>query len=81
MAGILRQFIRTGRISEMVQKSPNRTPRMLDEWRATFDSYPGSKILVKSMENGVGLGVGGVHGGLLGSGRAEERKSERTEER
>jgi multidrug efflux pump subunit AcrB len=31
---------------------PNRTPRMLDEWRATFDTYPGSKILVKSMENG-----------------------------
>jgi len=31
---------------------PNRTPQMLDEWRATFDTYPGSKILVKSMENG-----------------------------
>ncbi|MBP6723472.1 MAG: efflux RND transporter permease subunit, partial [Halioglobus sp.] len=31
---------------------PDRTPRMLDEWRATFDTYPGSKILVKSMENG-----------------------------
>jgi len=29
-----------------------RTPQMLDEWRATFDAYPGSKILVKSMENG-----------------------------
>lgn len=31
---------------------PNRTPQMLDEWRATFDAYPGTKILVKSMENG-----------------------------
>ena len=31
---------------------PNRTPAMLDEWRTTFDAYPGSKILVKSMENG-----------------------------
>ncbi|MEZ5572103.1 MAG: efflux RND transporter permease subunit [Halioglobus sp.] len=31
---------------------PKRTPQMLDEWRATFDQYPGTKILVKSMENG-----------------------------
>ena len=31
---------------------PKRTPQMLDEWRAAFDAYPGSKILVKSMENG-----------------------------
>ncbi len=31
---------------------PQRTPQMLDEWRATFDAYPGTKILVKSMENG-----------------------------
>jgi len=31
---------------------PQRTPQMLDEWRATFDRYPGAKILVKSMENG-----------------------------
>jgi multidrug efflux pump subunit AcrB len=28
------------------------TPALLDEWRATFDTYPGAKILVKSMENG-----------------------------
>ena len=31
---------------------PDRTPKLLDEWRATFDAFPGSKILVKSMENG-----------------------------
>lgn len=31
---------------------PARTPQMLDEWRAAFDTYPGAKILVKSMENG-----------------------------
>jgi len=31
---------------------PQRTPQMLDEWRAAFDAYPGTKILVKSMENG-----------------------------
>ncbi len=31
---------------------PNHTLQMLDEWRATFDAYPGAKILVKSMENG-----------------------------
>lgn len=31
---------------------PDRTPQMLDEWRAKFDTYPGTKILVKSMENG-----------------------------
>lgn len=31
---------------------PKRTPQMLDEWRAAFDAYPGTKILVKSMENG-----------------------------
>lgn len=31
---------------------PDKTPAMLDEWRATFDTYPGAKILVKSMENG-----------------------------
>jgi multidrug efflux pump subunit AcrB len=31
---------------------PKRTPEMLDEWRAAFDAYPGTKILVKSMENG-----------------------------
>jgi len=31
---------------------PQRTPQMLDEWRATFDAYPGTKILVKAMENG-----------------------------
>jgi len=31
---------------------PQRTPQMLDEWRATFDTYPGTRILVKSMENG-----------------------------
>jgi multidrug efflux pump subunit AcrB len=30
----------------------HRTPQMLDEWRATFDQYPGAKILVKAMENG-----------------------------
>jgi multidrug efflux pump subunit AcrB len=28
------------------------TPQLLDQWRATFDTYPGTKILVKSMENG-----------------------------
>ncbi len=31
---------------------PERTLQMLDEWRATFDTYPGARILVKSMENG-----------------------------
>ena len=31
---------------------PATTPAMLDEWRRTFDTYPGVKILVKSMENG-----------------------------
>ncbi len=31
---------------------PQRTPQMLDAWRATFDAYPGAKILVKAMENG-----------------------------
>ena len=31
---------------------PRRTPQMLDAWRAAFDTYPGTKILVKSMENG-----------------------------
>lgn len=28
------------------------TPQLLDRWRATFDTFPGAKILVKSMENG-----------------------------
>jgi len=31
---------------------PNSTQQMLDKWRAAFDAYPGTKILVKSMENG-----------------------------
>jgi multidrug efflux pump subunit AcrB len=31
---------------------PKTTPALLDGLRATFDAYPGAKILVKSMENG-----------------------------
>ncbi|BCW87318.1 Swarming motility protein SwrC [Alphaproteobacteria bacterium SO-S41] len=31
---------------------PKTTPGLLDDWRKAFDTYPGAKILVKSMENG-----------------------------
>ncbi len=32
--------------------NPRTTPRMLDSLRATFDGYPGARILVKEFENG-----------------------------